>query len=137
MQHIDMKGKFETTKEKNVLVGVLNQNFLIFIMETENFSRLLFQQIAVNRPRTHHNNLLFQSGPLMRRHLILRFRRGNLMIQWNKAEVRTLSGDQVITKVKRQADPDHRDQILPNNISLLYESFHTPNESQTIPRVKQ
>lgn len=69
--------------------------------------------------------------------LVLFLGRGNLVVQGNKTQITALARDQVVTEIKRQADPDHDDQVLPEQVFLFDESLHTPNESQTIPWVKQ
>lgn len=124
-------------KEKNRLVGVLDQYFLIFIMKAKHFARLLFQQVAVDAAGAHHHDFLLQRTPLSRGQPVLLHRRFRLMVQRDKAQIGTLPRNQVIAKIKRQTYPKHGNQIPPDDIFLVDESLHISNESQTSRRVKQ
>lgn len=124
-------------KEKNALIGFLDNNFLVRIVKSEDAARLLFQKVAVDRSRTHHNDLLFQSLAPVAFGSVLGFCRFDLVVERDQAQIAALSGDQVIAEIKGQADPDHDDQVLAEQVFLFDESLHPTNESQRIPRVKQ
>ena len=106
-------------------------------MKSENAPRLLFQQIAVYRPRTHHYDLVFERGTLGGSRLELLFGCRNLVIERNKTQVTALSRDQVIAKIEGQGDTDHDDQVLAEQVFLFDESLHPSNESHLSLHVKQ
>lgn len=106
-------------------------------MEAEDRSRLLFEQIAVHGTGAHHNHLLLHAGALRGGGFQLLFRLGNLVIERNKPQIAALPRDQMVTEIEGQTDADHDDQVLANNVFLLDESLHTPNESHPSHGVKQ
>ena len=130
-------GILRDAKEKNRLVHVLDNNFLVLVMKTENAARLLFKQITVHGARSHHHNLLLEGLALGELFLVLLFGRGDLVIERDETQITTLSGDQVIAEIKRQADPDKHDQVLAEQVILLDESLHPSNESRLSLWVKQ
>lgn len=106
-------------------------------MESQHFAGLLFQKIAVDGTGTHHHHFLLQPIALIRYFFKLVLAGFNLVVERYKAQITTLARDQMITKIKRQTDSDHGDQVLAKNISLFDESLHTSNESHLSLRVKQ
>ena len=106
-------------------------------MKAENLAGLLFQKVAVDRTGTHHHDLAFQGGTFCGGGLELLFRGRNLVVERDKAQIAALSGDQVITEIEGQADTDHNDQVLAEQVFLFDESLHPSNESHLSLRVKQ
>ncbi len=106
-------------------------------MEAEHLARLLLEQVTVDRIRAHHDDLLLQRRALGGGQRILLFRRLDLAVERDEAQVTPFPRDQVITEVEGQTDPDHGDQVLAENVTLFDESLHLSNESQTILQVKQ
>lgn len=132
-----MVGDFVSLKQKNSLVGVLDNNFLVRVMESENAARLLFQKVAIDRTRAHHNDLAFQRRAVGRRGFELLFGGRNLVVERDKTQIAALARDQVVTEVEGQRDPDNDNQVLAEQVFLFDESLHPPNESHLSLRVKQ
>ena len=93
-------------------------------METEHLAGLFFQKVAIHRPRTHHDDLLLQLLAFPGRDRIALFRRVDLAVERDEAQITALPGDQVIAEIKGQTDPDHGDQVLTEHVTLFDESLH-------------
>lgn len=106
-------------------------------METEHLAGLFLQQVAVDGAWAHHHDLLLQRLALGLGLPILGFRGGNLVIERDESQIRTLPRNQVIAEIEGQADPDDGDQVLAGYIFLVDQSLHMSTESQRSLQVKQ
>ena len=106
-------------------------------MKSENAARLLFEEVAIDRTRTHHDDFMLERFTLGGCGLELLFRGRNLVVERDEAQVAALACDQVVAEVEGQRDPDNDNQVLAEQVFLFDESLHPSNESHPSQRVKQ